>query len=216
MNARIGELQDTLSVRLMNLVSINERSKIQENNEETAISNYTKENKIITYMQQIIKRTIDIIAGMIGTIIIIPLTILIFIAHKLSKDDGPIFYSQERIGKNGKTFKMLKYRSMVIDADEQLEKYLEENEDAREEFKKYKKLQNDPRVTKLGKFLRKTSLDELPQLLHLLTGKMSLVGPRPYLPKEQEEMGEYYNIITKSTPGLTRTMASKWKVKHNI
>lgn len=216
MNARIGELQDTLSARLMNSMHINERSTIQENYRETALSNYTKENKIITYMQQIVKRIIDIIAGIIGTIIIIPLTIIIFIANKISDDEGPIFYSQERIGKNGKTFKMLKYRSMVIDAEEQLEKYLRENEEAKEEFRKYKKLQNDPRVTKLGKILRKTSLDELPQLLHILTGKMSLVGPRPYLPKEKEEMGEYYNIITKSTPGLTRIMAGKWKVKYNI
>ena len=208
MNARIGELQDTLSTKLINLISINERSTIQENNKEKSLSNFTKQNKIITYIEQTVRRILDIMAGIIGMVILIPLTIAIFIANKISKDDGPIFYYKERIGKNGKTFKMLKYRSMVIDADEQLEKYLKENKEAREEFKKYKKLKNDPRITKVGAFLRKTSIDELPQLVHLLTGKMSLVGPRPYLPKEKQEMGEYYNIIIKNTPGLTRTLAS--------
>lgn len=208
MNARIGELQDTLSTKLINLISINETSTIQENNKEKSLSNLTKQNKIITYIEQAVRRILDIMAGIIGMIILIPLTIAIFIANKISKDNGPIFYYKERIGKNGKTFKMLKYRSMIVDADEQLEKYLKENKEAREEFKKYKKLKNDPRVTKVGAFLRKTSLDELPQLVHLLTGKMSLVGPRPYLPKEKQEMGEYYNIIVKNTPGLTRTLAS--------
>lgn len=208
MNARIGELQDTLSTKLINLININETSTIQENNKEKSLSNYTKQNRIITYIELALKRMLDIMAGIIGMIVLIPLTIAIFIANKISKDNGPIFYYQERIGKNGKKFKMLKYRSMVVDAEEQLEKYLKENKEAEEEFRKYKKLKNDPRVTKIGEFLRKTSLDELPQLVHLLTGKMSLVGPRPYLPKEKQDMGEYYNIIVKNTPGLTRTLAS--------
>ena len=116
---------------------------------------------------------------------------------------GPIFYKQKRIGKDGKTFEMYKYRTMVVDADEKLKQYLEENEEAREEYSKYKKLKHDPRVTKIGNFLRKTSLDEFPQLLNILKGEMTLVGPRPYLPREKEDMGEFYKEIIKCKPGIT-------------
>ena len=120
-----------------------------------------------------------------------------------NKDFGNVFYTQYRIGKNGKKFKIVKFRSMQKDADQILEKYLKENPKEAKEYKINKKLKNDPRVTKTGKFLRKTSLDEWPQFLSILTGKMSLVGPRPYLLSEKEEMGEYYKYIIKSKPGLT-------------
>lgn len=161
-----------------------------------------KRLKVIIYKG--IKRIIDIIGGLVGTIALIPLTIIIYIARKiLHEDDGPIFYEQLRIGKDGKTFKMYKYRSMVVGADEKLFKYLEENEEARKEYKEYKKLKNDPRVTKVGNFIRKTSLDEFPQFINVLKGEMSLVGPRPYLPREKEDMGEYYTYIIQSRPGIT-------------
>src|SRR5699024_2650763 len=101
------------------------------------------------------------------------------------------FYTQERIGKDGKHFKMYKYRSMVVGADEKLREYLAENEEAREEYAKYKKLKHDPRITKMGAFLRKTSLDEFPQFINILKGEMSLVGPRPYLPREKEEINGF-------------------------
>ena len=136
-------------------------------------------------------------------ILIIPITIVIWIANKAVKDKGPIFYTQERIGKNGKIFKMYKFRSMVMGADEKLKKYLEENEDAKNEYKKYKKLKNDPRVTKIGKFIRETSLDEFPQFINVLKGDMSLVGPRPYLPREKEDIKEVFNYITFCKPGIT-------------
>ena len=128
-------------------------------------------NKKITYakFELVVKRTIDFLAGIIGVIILIPLTILVYILNKIYKEDGPIFYTQERIGKDGKIFRMIKYRTMVVGADEKLQEYLEENEEARKEYKKYKKLKNDPRITKVGKILRKTSLDELPQVLHLVS-----------------------------------------------
>lgn len=155
-------------------------------------------------IENIIKRIIDICGGLIGIIALIPLTIVIYIARIiLHENDGPIFYEQLRIGKNGKTFRLYKYRSMVIGADEKLHKYLEENEEARKEYKEYKKLKNDPRITKVGKFIRKTSLDEFPQFINVLKGEMSLVGPRPYLPREKEDMGEYYNYIIESRPGIT-------------
>ena len=128
-------------------------------------------NKKITYakFELVVKRTVDFFAGIIGVIILIPLTILVYILNKIYKEDGPIFYTQERIGKDGKIFRMIKYRTMIVGADEKLQEYLEENEEARKEYKKYKKLKNDPRITKVGKILRKTSLDELPQVLHLVT-----------------------------------------------
>lgn len=155
------------------------------------------------YVQLAIKRIFDIIGGICGVILLIPLTIGIAIANFVSGDKGPVFYSHERIGKNGKHFKMYKYRSMVVGADEKLEKYLAKNKEAAEEYRIYKKLQNDPRITKVGNFIRKTSIDEFPQFINVLFGQMSLVGPRPYLPREKEDMGKYYEYIVAKKPGVT-------------
>ena len=174
--------------------------------EETIINNATTINnkKVKLYIEKAVKRVIDIIAGLVGTILLIPITIGVYIARKILKeDDGPIFYDQLRIGKNGKIFKMYKYRSMVIGADDKLKEYLAKNEEAREEYSKYKKLKKDPRITKLGNFLRKTSLDEFPQFINVLKGNMSLVGPRPYLQREKDDMGEYYKYIIQCKPGIT-------------
>ena len=164
----------------------------------------TIDKKIIKKQtEKILKRGIDIIGSLLGIILLIPLTIIIYIANLFSKDRGSIFYCQERIGQDGKMFKIYKYRSMVVGAEEKLDRYLEENDIAREEYRKYKKLKNDPRVTKVGNFLRKTSLDEFPQFINVLKNEMSLVGPRPYLPKEKEEMDKYYTNIIKTKPGIT-------------
>lgn len=163
----------------------------------------TYQSKNIAKSEKILKRIIDIIGSIFGIIALIPLTIGIYIANLICKDNGPVFYTQERIGKNGKLFKMYKYRSMVVGADEKLEKYLEENEEARKEYKEYKKLKDDPRVTKVGKFIRKTSLDEFPQFINVLKGEMSLVGPRPYLEREKEDMNGYYQYIVTCKPGVT-------------
>ena len=204
MNAKVAEITETLVARTMNVVDFpieksKETTEIIENENVKDLSSIERKD----YVSKIAKRFVDICGGIVGLIVLIPLTIIIYIANKLCGDGGPIFYVQERIGKDGKTFKMLKYRSMVVGAEEKLKKYLEENEEARNEYRLYKKLRHDPRITKIGNFLRKTSLDEMPQLLHLLTGDMSLVGPRPYMLTEKEEMGEYYNIIIKSKPGIT-------------
>ena len=150
-----------------------------------------------------IKRTIDIIGSIFGLIVLIPLSIAIYIANYISGDKGPLFYTQTRIEKDGKLFKMYKFRSMVVGADEKLKQYLIENEEARKEYKKYKKLKNDPRITKIGDFIRKTSLDEFPQFINVLKGEMSLVGPRPYLVREKEDMNGYYKYITQCKPGIT-------------
>lgn len=152
---------------------------------------------------KILKRIVDIIGALFGIIMLVPMTIGIYIANLIVGDNGPIFYSQNRIGKDGKIFKMYKFRSMVMGADEKLEKYLEENEEARKEYKINKKLKDDPRVTKIGKFIRKTSIDEFPQFVNVLKADMSLVGPRPYLPREIDDMGKAYPYITAVKPGVT-------------
>lgn len=151
----------------------------------------------------VIKRTFDIICGLIGVLILIPISIIIKIIYICNKDFSPIFFTQNRIGKNGKEFKFYKYRSMVANADEILFRMLKEDKEIAKEYKKNKKLKNDPRITKVGEFLRKTSLDELPQLINVLKGDMSIIGNRPYLPREKEDMGEYYDDIVKTKPGIT-------------
>ena len=160
-------------------------------------------NKAVLKVEKILKRVIDIIAGIFGIIALLPLTLIIYIANLICKDKGPVFYTQERYGKNGKIFKLYKYRSMVVGADEKLKEYLAENEEARKEYKEYKKLKDDPRITKVGKFIRKTSLDEFPQFINVLKGDMSLVGPRPYLPREKEDINGFFNYITSVKPGIT-------------
>lgn len=160
--------------------------------------------KISSYVQKAIKRIIDIIAGLVGTVLLIPITIGIWIARKILKeDDGPIFYDQLRIGKNGKHFKLYKYRSMVIGADEKLKEYLDKNEEAKIEFEKNQKLRNDPRITKLGNFIRKTSIDEFPQFINILKGDMSLVGPRPIVDREVKLFGNKMKTVHSVRPGLT-------------
>ena len=173
----------------------------EENEEIKPIIVVTKKQNII---YRFIKRAIDIFAGLVGVILLIPLMIVVEIIRIAKKENqGPLFYEQLRIGKNGKQFRMYKFRSMCMNADETLKEYLKNNEEARKEFKKYKKLKKDPRITKVGKVLRETSLDEFPQLINVLLGNMSLVGPRPYLPREKEDMGEYYSSIIKVKPGIT-------------
>ena len=150
-----------------------------------------------------IKRIIDIIGAIVGIAILIPLTVAVWIGNRICKDKGPIFYSQERIGKNGKIFKMYKFRSMVVGADEVLQELLEKDEEANKEYSEFKKLENDPRITKFGNFLRKTSLDEFPQFINVLKGEMSIVGPRAYLIREKADMGDTYDTIIRCKPGIT-------------
>lgn len=176
---------------------------ILDNNALIPLQRNLDRNKTILIIETILKRFIDIIGSLVGIICLVPLTIIIWIANLIMKDNGPVFYTQERIGKNGKIFKMYKYRSMVVGADEKLKEYLEKNEEARKEYAEYKKLKNDPRITKVGAFLRKTSLDEFPQFINILKGEMSLVGPRPYLPREKEEINGFFNYIMSCKPGLT-------------
>lgn len=150
----------------------------------------------------IFKRLTDIFFSIIGLILFIPLTIIIKICYISTGDFNSIFFKQKRIGKNGKHFYIYKYRSMVYNADQLLKKILK-NKEIRNEYYKSFKIKNDPRITKIGNFLRKTSIDEIPQFINILKGNMSLVGPRPIVDKEIIKYGKAKDILLSVKPGLT-------------
>jgi exopolysaccharide biosynthesis polyprenyl glycosylphosphotransferase len=150
-------------------------------------------------MYLVTKRLIDIIGAILGMVLLSWLLAIIAILIKLEDPKGPILFKQTRVGKNGKEFTMYKFRSMVHNAEELLDSLLPFNEVEGAMFK----IKEDPRVTKIGKFIRKTSLDELPQLFNVLKGDMSLVGPRPPLPREVELYTEYDKQRLLVTPGCT-------------
>lgn len=160
-------------------------------------------NNLARKINKFIKLIFDIVVGLLICIPVIPIIIACAIWVKLDSK-GPIFYNVKRIGKNGKEFTCYKFRSMYVNSDELLTLYLAENPVAKKEWDEFQKLHDfDPRVTKAGKIMRKMSLDELPQIFNVLKGEMSLVGPRPYLPREKEMMGHFYNIIISTVPGIT-------------
>ena len=149
-----------------------------------------------------IKRFMDIFIVSIGGIILLPILLFFALLVKISSP-GPVLYGHKRLGKNGKIFTLYKFRSMVIDADKRLQELLESNPQAKKEWEESYKFKNDPRITAIGKFLRRTSIDEFPQLLNILKGEMSLVGPRPIIENEAQKYGEDFNRIFSVTPGLT-------------
>ena len=145
------------------------------------------------------KRSFDIISASIGILFLLPLFIVLAILVKLDSK-GPIFFSHKRIGKNGKIIGIYKFRSMVSNSEEIFKNFTEEQ---KKEFEKNFKLDDDPRITKIGGFLRKTSLDELPQLLNIIKGDMSVVGPRPIVRAEVEKYGVCADKLFSVKPGLT-------------
>ena len=160
-------------------------------------------NNLNRSLNRVLKRIFDLC---VGTIIAIPASLIIAVTYILIKIDskGPVFYNAERIGKGGKLFKCYKLRSMYVNSDEILADFLDRNPDAKKEWKKFQKLRGeDPRVTKVGKWIRKYSIDELPQIFNVLGGTMSLVGPRPYLPREREKMEPCFSTICMTVPGIT-------------
>ena len=160
------------------------------------------QNNLARKSNRIMKRIFDIVATVCGGIFILPFMLIIAIIIYLDSG-GPIIYKQKRVGRNGKEFNFYKFRSMVKNADTILEEYLNTHEDEKKEWQKNFKLKNDPRVTKIGKIIRKTSIDELPQLWNVLIGDMSLVGPRPLLPNEVERYSSYIEDYKLVLPGLT-------------
>lgn len=155
------------------------------------------------FIGKFFKRIIDIMAGICGCLLLIPLTIYVSRKNKKSGDTAPIFFKQKRIGENGKDIYIYKYRSMVPNAEKVLEELMAKDPAIKKEYLTNKKLVHDPRITEVGYFLRRTSLDEFPQFINVLKGEMSLVGPRPYLPREKDDMDIYYHSIIKCKPGIT-------------
>ncbi|MFR3995732.1 MAG: sugar transferase [Turicibacter sp.] len=154
-------------------------------------------NDNIVYL--VLKRLMDIVGASIGLIIASPIMLVVAILIKIEDPKGPIFFSQVRNGAYPRTFKMYKFRSMYVDAEERLQDLMHLNEQSGPAFK----IKNDPRITSIGKFIRKTSLDELPQLFNVLKGDMSLVGPRPAIPREVEQYTTYQKQRLFVKPGLT-------------
>lgn len=190
------------------ILSVETDKKFPENSN---IIKFDKNNKVLEKPQRktfneitysFLKRTVDITTSATALLLLSPVFLVTSLAIK-NDSKGPAMFTQKRIGKDGKLFEIYKFRTMVPDADKKLFELLENDEEAAKEYKLNKKLKNDPRITKIGNFLRKTSIDELPQLINVLKGDMSLVGPRPYLPREIDDMGNYYDTIIESKPGIT-------------
>ena len=175
------------------IISRNENKDFTEGIEISKI--LERESKLYLF----IKRSIDIICSLAGIIVLSPVFLIVAVLIKIEDPKGSIFFCQERNGQHPNTFKMYKFRSMVHNAEELLKDLQHKNEQTGPAFK----MADDPRITKVGKFIRKTSLDELPQLFNVLKGDMSLVGPRPPIPREVEQYTEYQKQRLLVKPGLT-------------
>jgi lipopolysaccharide/colanic/teichoic acid biosynthesis glycosyltransferase len=149
-----------------------------------------------------VKRMFDIVFALFMLTIFSPVYLILMILVALNSR-GPIFYVQQRIGKNYRPFNCIKFRTMVDDADKALETIMQDSDQMRQEFQENFKLKQDPRITKIGKFLRLTSLDEFPQFWNVLKGEMSVVGPRPLIPEELPKYGRKINTVLKIKPGIT-------------
>ena len=154
-----------------------------------------------------IKRLFDILMSIIGIIAMIPIALIVKVSYMLTGDFNSIFYKQKRIGKNGEEFNFYKFRSMVPNSKEMLEEMLKDSK-YKKEWEKNQKFENDPRITKAGKILRKTSLDEMPQFLNVLKNDMSLIGPRPLIPGELDSHDGDHSIYEAMKPGITGWWAS--------
>ena len=161
----------------------------------------TMRNNLARADYKVIKRVFDIVASSALLLLLSPL--FIYVSARVKTDGGPALYGHERVGRRGKAFKCLKFRSMHVDSQNMLRKLLESNPEARDEWERDFKLKNDPRITPIGNVIRKTSIDELPQLLNVLRGDMSLVGPRPVIEDELARYGQYKSFYLRVSPGIT-------------
>lgn len=168
------------------------------------------QRQLLLKWPRIAKRAMDIVITVIGALLLSPFLIALGILVKLDSK-GPVFYTQKRLGQDGVRFPALKFRTMYVDADRRLAELLARDPKLRREYEQFHKLSNDPRVSRVGRFLRKYSLDELPQLWNVLVGDMSLVGPRPYLESEIPDMNQKENIILRVKPGITGIWQVTWR-----
>ncbi|WP_034385624.1 undecaprenyl-phosphate galactose phosphotransferase WbaP [Deinococcus sp. YIM 77859] len=159
-------------------------------------------NNLRSVQARFVKRVMDFFLSLLGLLLIAPVLLIVAILVRLDSP-GPILYKAPRLGRNGVPFSCYKFRSMYLNAEERLQHMLSEDPCLRAEYETYHKLKDDPRVTRVGRLLRKFSLDELPQIFNVLKGEMSLVGPRPYLPREQEKIGTMLYLIVQVRPGMT-------------
>ena len=174
-------------------------------NEELILEDVKVKKNLSVSTRQIylvFKRFMDIVLSLIGVVFLLVIIIFVKIINVLSGDFKTIFYSHERVGKNGKTFRLYKFRTMVPNSKEMLDEMLKDKKYLKE-WKENHKFENDPRVTKVGKILRKTSLDEVPQVLNILKGDMSLIGPRPLIEEEVEAYKKNKSLLLSIKPGLT-------------
>ncbi|MDJ0593674.1 MAG: sugar transferase [Pleurocapsa sp. MO_226.B13] len=155
-----------------------------------------------TFNGNLAKRIFDIVFALLFLIVFSPVYLILMVLIALNSQ-GPIFYVQQRVGKNHQLFKCIKFRTMVNNADEMLEAIVQDSDQMRQEFRDSFKLKQDPRITKIGKFLRLTSLDEFPQFWNVLKGEMSVVGPRPLVPEELPKYGRKINTVLQIRPGIT-------------
>ena len=151
---------------------------------------------------RVVKRVIDFVGAGLALLLLAPVFAIIALLLRLDSP-GPVFYRQKRMGMGGECFTVFKFRSMYRDAEERLDQVLDRDPERRREYRKYHKLSDDPRVTPVGNFLRRYGLDELPQLLNVIRGEMSLVGPRPYMPSERPDMDELKDVVLDTPPGVT-------------
>lgn len=174
------------------------------NNDNIIINNEKIDNTLIIKIDfyLLVKRVTDIFFSLLGFLALVPLILIIKIAYMISGDFNSIFYSHVRIGKNGKPFKMFKFRTMVMNSQEILEELLKDK-NYKKEWEENHKFENDPRITKVGNLLRKTSLDEIPQIINILKGDMSIIGPRPMLQEEVDAYGKNKAKLLSMRPGLT-------------
>lgn len=176
------------------------RFKFEEEFDEDAIAiDYSDVLGKESILYSITKRLIDIVGSLCGIILLSPLFLIVAVLIKLEDPKGKVFFAQERNGRYPKTFKMYKFRSMVHNAEDLLKDLMDRNEQTGPVFK----INDDPRITKVGKFIRRTSIDELPQLFNVLKGDMSLVGPRPPIPHEVDQYNSYQMQRLAVKPGLT-------------
>ena len=204
----LNDLLDHIQKNIHRVIILPKISKIPMINGELISSVHHKgmafyvRNNLLSPVDKNIKKIFDFLLAIILIIIFSPILLCLYILVYISTKGKPLF-SHLRIGKNGRKFKVYKFRTMHLNADEKLQSLLDTCEESRNEWEAEFKLKNDPRITKLGNILRKTSLDELPQLINVIRGEMSLVGPRPIVEKEIEKYGEYFEYFVAVKPGIT-------------